>query len=294
MSLLQRAWTGLGLGLMRVLALLPLSGLRALGAGLGVLLYLLVRSRRHIALVNLGLCFPHWPQAQRERVVRESFVYLAQSWLDRGWLWHAPEAVVRSRLHFHGALSEFDGLAPTLVFCPHFYGLDAAAAAINMNIGREFTSIYTPQANPWVDAWIKAGRLRWGRVKLYQRTDGVKANVAGLRAGQVLYLLPDMDFGPDGSVFVPFFGVPAATVPSVARFARLGKAKVITVVPRMTKTGYDIEILPAWDHYPTGDLQADTARGNQVLETLINRMPAQYFWVHRRFKSRPPGCAPVY
>ncbi len=294
MSLLQRAWTGLGLGLMRLLALLPLSGLRALGGGLGVLLYLLVRSRRHIALVNLGLCFPHWPQAQREGVVRESFVYLAQSWLDRGWLWHAPEAVVRSRLHFHGALSEFDGLAPTLVFCPHFYGLDAAAAAINMNIGREFTSIYTPQANPWVDAWIKAGRLRWGRVKLYQRTDGVKANVAGLRAGQVLYLLPDMDFGPDGSVFVPFFGVPAATVPSVARFARLGKAKVITVVPRMTKTGYDIEILPAWDHYPTGDLQADTARGNQVLETLINRMPAQYFWVHRRFKSRPPGCAPVY
>jgi KDO2-lipid IV(A) lauroyltransferase len=294
MSQLQRAWTGLGLGLTRLLALLPLPGLRALGAGLGVLLYLLVRSRRHIALVNLGLCFPHWPQAQRERVVRESFVYLAQSWLDRGWLWHAPEAVVRSRLHFHGALSEFEGLAPTLAFCPHFYGLDAAAAAINMNIGREFTSIYTPQANPWVDAWIKAGRLRWGRVKLYQRTDGVKANVAGLRAGQVLYLLPDMDFGPDGSVFVPFFGVPAATVPSVARFARLGKAKVITVVPRMTKTGYDIEILPAWDHYPTGDLQADTARGNQVLETLINRMPAQYFWVHRRFKSRPPGCAPVY
>lgn len=201
---------------------------------------------------------------------------------------------MRRRLNFHGALGEFEGLSPTIVYCPHFYGLDAAAAAVNMNIDREFTSIYTPQANREVDEWIKAGRLRWGRVRLFQRIDGIKANVSGLRSGQVLYLLPDMDFGPDGSVFVPFFGVPAATVPSLARFARLGRAKVITVVPRMTPTGYDVEILPAWTHYPTGDLEADTARGNRQLETLIAGMPAQYFWVHRRFKSRPPGHRPVY
>ncbi len=286
--------TRLGLALMRALARWPLPFLRALGAVLGLSLYVLVGSRRRIAMVNLGLCFPQWSRARRRAVTLRSFIYLAQSWLDRGWLWHAPESVLRRRLHLHGALREFDGLDPTIVFCPHFYGLDAAAAAINMSVPREFTSIYTPQANRLVDEWIKAGRLRWGRVQLFQRTDGVKANVAGLRSGQVLYLLPDMDFGPDGSVFVPFFGVPAATVPSVARFARLGKAKVIAAVPRMTAQGYDIEILPAWEDYPSGDLQADTARGNQLLETLVQSMPAQYFWVHRRFKSRPPGHEPVY
>ncbi len=294
MSTIADVWTRLGLATMRTLARLPLPALRALGAVMGVLLYALVASRRRIVMVNLGLCFPDWSLARRRALACRSFVYLAQSWLDRGWLWHAPQGGLRRRLHLHGALHEFDGLAPTLVFCPHFYGLDAAATAINMNIAREFTSIYTPQANPRVDAWIKAGRLRWGRVQLFQRTDGVKANVAGLRSGQVLYLLPDMDFGPDGSVFVPFFGVPAATVPSVARFARLGKAKVIAVVPRMTAQGYDIEILPAWDNYPGGDLLDDTARGNRLLESLVERMPAQYYWVHRRFKSRPPGHPPVY
>ena len=221
-------------------------------------------------------------------------MYLAQAWLDRGWLWHASEAVLRRRLRLSGAVHEFEGQEPTVVFSPHFYGLDAGATAVNMSISREFTSIYTPQTNAKVDEWIKAGRLRWGRVRLFHRIDGVKANVAGLRSGQVLYLLPDMDFGAAGSVFVPFFGVQTATVPSLARFARLGRAKVISVVPRMTAAGYEVEILPAWQDFPTGDLVADTARGNALLETLVLSMPAQYYWVHRRFKSRPPGQPSVY
>lgn len=286
--------TSLGLGFMRLMAVLPLSWVRALGAALGLLLYASVRSRRKVVMTNLTLCFPQWSELQRRQTARQTFVYLAQAWLDRGWLWHAPEAVVRRRLRLRGAIHEFDGQAPTVVFSPHFYGLDAGAAAINMNVSREFTSIYTPQANAQVDQWIKAGRLRWGRVRLFHRIDGVKANVAGLRGGQVLYLLPDMDFGSEGSVFVPFFGVQAATVPSMARFARLGRAKVISVVPRMTAEGYDVEILPAWKDFPSGDLLADTARGNALLESLILSMPAQYYWVHRRFKTRPPGEPSLY
>jgi KDO2-lipid IV(A) lauroyltransferase len=286
--------TSLGLGFMRLMAVLPLSWVRALGAALGLLLYASVRSRRKVVMTNLTLCFPQWSELQRRQTARQTFVYLAQAWLDRGWLWHAPEAVVRRRLRLRGAIHEFDGQAPTVVFSPHFYGLDAGAAAINMNVSREFTSIYTPQANAQVDQWIKAGRLRWGRVRLFHRIDGVKANVAGLRSGQVLYLLPDMDFGSEGSVFVPFFGVQAATVPSMARFARLGRAKVISVVPRMTAAGYDVEILPAWKDFPSGDLLADTARGNALLESLILSMPAQYYWVHRRFKTRPPGEPSLY
>ena len=294
MNPVSRLFTQAGIGFMKLMAGWPLPWVRALGAVLGRLLYVLVASRRRIVLTNLALCFPQLDPAQRRALARQTFVCFAQAWLDRSWLWHGSPEQLAQRLHLHGALHEFDGQAPTIVFCPHFYGLDAAATAINMNVPRHFTSIYTPQANPLIDAWVKAGRLRFGRVRLFNRSDGVKDNVSALRAGEVLYLLPDMDFGPDGSVFVPFFGVQAATVPSIARFARLGRAKVISVVPRMTDAGYDVELFPAWEDYPTGDLEADTLRGNQWLERFIASMPAQYFWVHKRFKSRPPGEPPVY
>jgi KDO2-lipid IV(A) lauroyltransferase len=245
-------------------------------------------------MCNLRLCFPQWSEAERVRLARQSFVYLAQAWLDRGWLWHASKARLERRLRLHGALHEFEGTDPTIIFSPHFYGLDAGATALTMQVAREFSTIYTPQANRRIDAWIQAGRRRWGQVRLFHRNDGTKDNVAGLRRGEMLYLLPDMDFGPDGSVFVPFFGVSTATVPSLARFARLGRAKVVPVIARMTDAGYDIEVLPAWPQYPTADLQADTALANERLEAWILAMPAQYYWVHRRFKSRPPGEPAVY
>ena len=103
-----------------------------------------------------------------------------------------------------------------------------------------------------------------------------------------------MNFGPEESIFVPFFGVQAATVPSLPRFARLAGAQVVPVVTRMTQTGYSVEVMPAWADYPTGDPAADTATMNLRLQDFIATMPAQYYWVHKRFKSRPAGEKPVY
>ena len=286
--------TRAGIAFMRALAHFPLPVIRALGAGLGWVLYRVVVSRRRVVRTNLALCFPALSAAEREALTRQTFVYFAQTWLDRSWLWHGRREVLAQRLKLHGALHEFEGHAPTIVFSPHFYGLDAGATAINMNIERDFTSIYSEQSNPLLDRWIKAGRLRFGRVRLFLRSEGVKANVSALRSGEVLYLLPDMDFSFEGTIFVPFFGVPTATVPSIPRFARLGRAKVISVVPRLTATGYDVEVMPAWENYPSGDLEADTALVNQHLERFIQTMPAQYYWVHKRFKSRPEGMPSVY
>jgi len=279
---------------MRLLARLPLGVVRALGSGLGWLLYRLVVRRRRVVEINLALCFPDRSAPERQALARQTFVYFAQAWLDRSWLWHGRPEVLQQRLRLHGALQEFEGGAPTVVFSPHFYGLDAGATAINMNIGRNFTSIYTPQANPLLDQWIKAGRLRFGRVRLFHRLDGIKGNISALRAGEVLYLLPDMDFGVGESIFVPFYGVQTATSPSIARFARLGRAKVISVVPRLTRTGYDVEVMPAWNGFPSSDVHADTALVNQHLQRFIDTMPAQYYWVHKRFKTRPPGEASFY
>ena len=279
---------------MRWLAPLPLSWVRALGWLMGNVLYVAVSRRRKVVHTNLALCFPEVPVRQRERWARQSFVYFAQSWLDRSWLWHAAPDTVRQRLQWVGAVDSLAGTQATVVFAPHFYGLDAAGTAVNMRSGRSMVSIYTPQRNRAVDHWLHCGRRRFGDVQLFFRDQGVKSLVAALRKGALLYLLPDMNFGLNESIFVPFFGVPAATVPSLARFARLGQAQVVPITSRLTPSGYEIEVHPAWTDFPTGDLEADTLRMNQWLEARIRTMPAQYYWVHKRFKDRPPGQPPVY
>ncbi|MDB5731752.1 MAG: lipid biosynthesis acyltransferase [Variovorax sp.] len=279
---------------MRLLSHWPLAWIRALGAVMGAVLYVLVVPRRRVVATNLRLCFPEASPAQRRRWALRTFIYFSQAWLDRSWLWHAPLDVLHRRLHLVGDVDALRGSIPTIVFAPHFYGLDAAASAIAINVERTFTTIYTRQRDPRVDAWIREGRTRFGDVKLFNRLDGIKTNLADLRAGGVLYLLPDMNFGPQESIFVPFYGVPAATVPSLSRFARLGRAQVVPVIPRMTRAGYEVTVHPAWHDFPTQDAEADTARMNRELEGFIDTMPAQYYWVHKRFKTRPPGEAPVY
>ncbi|WP_431275366.1 lysophospholipid acyltransferase family protein [Variovorax ureilyticus] len=294
MSLTSR----LGIGFMRALARVPLPLVRGLGAAMGPLLYVLAKPRRRVVDANLALCFPEKSAAERKRIARETFVYVAQSWLDRGWLWHAPEQVVASRLKVVGSVSEIDALAngdePTILFAPHFYGLDAAATALTMRTSRPSTTIYTTQRDPMIDEWVSQGRRRFGNVTTLNRVDGIKPIIAALRKGGLLYLLPDMDFGRDQTVFVPFYGVQAATMPSLSRFARLGRAKVVPVISKLVKGGYEIELLPAWKDFPTDDVMADTALMNKRLEQYIDAMPSQYYWVHRRFKTRPEGEPSVY
>lgn len=283
-----------GLVFMRLIAPLPLRWVRGLGALLGGVLYLLAVPRRKVVRINLALCFPALSDGQRRVLARQTFVYFAQAWLDRAWLWNAPPAVARARLTLTGALHELEGSEPTVIFAPHFYGLDAGGTALNQQLGRAMTSIYTPQPGAAVDQWIRQGRQRFGQLSLFYRADGVKPVIAALRTGSLLYLLPDMNFGPQESIFVPFYGVPAATVPSLSRFARLGRAKVVPVTTRMTASGYEVQVHPAWHDFPSGDLAADTALMNRRLQDFIDTMPAQYYWVHKRFKTRPPGEPSVY
>jgi Kdo2-lipid IVA lauroyltransferase/acyltransferase len=284
----------LGVALMRTMAWLPLPVVRALGWLLGWVLYWAVPSRRKVVAKNLSLCFPELLPQQLKRLERDVFTYFAQAWLDRGWLWHAPTAVVNARLTLTGAAHELDGSNPTVIFAPHFIGMDAGGTALSGKVARQFTSIYTDQSNKVVDAWMLAGRKRAGNTRMFGRIDGVREITHSLRAGEPLYLLPDMDFGDKGAEFVPFFGTTAATVPSLSRFARLGKAKVVPVITRLTPTGYDVQVLPAWQNFPTEDARTDTARMNAELEAYIRSMPAQYYWVHKRFKTRPPGEPELY
>jgi KDO2-lipid IV(A) lauroyltransferase len=286
--------TRLLLALVVMTAKLPLPWLRALGWFFGMTLYTLVGSRRHVVWTNLRLCFPHWSQEQLRSCARQSFVHFAQAWLDRGWLWHGRPELLGRRLVLKGAVNELQGETPTVIFAPHFVGLDAGWTALTQQFLRRFTTIYSSQVNPVADAWILAGRQRFGHPELIARLDGVKPIVTALRKGEPLYLLPDMNFDPSESYFVPFYGVLACTVPSLSRFAKLGRAKVVPVITRMTPEGYTVEVMPAWDHYPTGDAQADTALMNLRLQGYIDTMASQYYWVHKRFKDRPNGEAAPY
>ena len=284
----------LGILFMRLLAHLPLAWIRALGWVLGWFLYLVVVPRRHVVQTNLALCFPHWSARRRRALVPRIFVSVAQAWLDRSWLWHGKPERTRRRLKLAGAVEELEGLAPTVIFAPHFVGMDAGWTALTQQVQRDFTGIYTGQSNKVVDAWMLVGRRRFSSGRPFGRADGVKAIVSALRGGAPLYLLPDMNFGPEESIFVPFYGIEAATVPSLSRFARLGRAKVVPVVTRMTREGYEVGVLPAWKDFPSDDAARDTALMNERLQGYIDGMPEQYYWVHKRFKTRPPGMPQVY
>jgi Kdo2-lipid IVA lauroyltransferase/acyltransferase len=290
----SRAFTRGGILFMQVLSALPLPVVRALGVALGLLLYLLAAPRRRVVATNLRLCFPQRTEPERRRLARQTFVFFAQAWLDRSWLWHGHPDKLRQRLKVKGALAELDGKQPVVLFAPHFVGLDAGWAALTQQLPRAFTTIYTDQANKLLDRWILRGRRRFGNARLFGRAEGVQPIISALRTGQPLYLLPDMNFGPEESVFVPFYGVDAATVPSLSRFAKLGRARVVPVVTRLTATGYEVEVMPAWTDVPSADFVADTALMNARLQDYIDTMPAQYYWVHKRFKSRPDGEPSVY
>ncbi len=283
-----------GILFMRALAPWPLGVVRALGSVLGRLLFLLARRRRRIALTNLRLAFPDLSEAERLVLARRNFRYFAQAFLDRSWLWHGDPEVVRQRLRITGAVDDLTRAGAVVMFAPHFYGMDAGGSAVMQQIDRPACTIYSTQNNRAMDEWMQRGRQRFGDATLLSRTEGVKPIVRALREGKMLYLLPDMDLGPHESVFVPFYGVPTATVPSLSRFAKLGQARVVPVVTRMTDFGYEVKVHPAWADYPTADASADAALMNERLQGYIDEMPDQYYWVHKRFKTRPPGEASLY
>ena len=282
------------LGLMLVLRFLPLPLLRALGWVLGKLLWLTASKRRKVVLTNLALCFPEAGAKEQRRMAMAHMVLFAQAWLDRAWLWHGSPGLVASRLHMVGEVQALQQGKGAVIFAPHFVGLDAGWTSLCLLMQRRFTTIYTPQRSAAIDEWVLQGRQRFGQVRLCRREDGFKAIVSTLRQGDLLYLLPDMNFRLEESIFVPFYSVPAATVTTLPRLSRLGQVPVVPVTTRLTASGYEVQVHPAWTDYPTDDLQADTTMMNQRLQTWIDTMPTQYYWVHKRFKSRPNDEASLY
>ncbi|ARP84048.1 acyltransferase [Bordetella genomosp. 8] len=276
----------------------PATRLRA-GAILTWFTLLFARRRRRIVRINLDLCFPDESPETRRRWLRQHFRALCQSVVDRGVLWYGTPEAIRDMVTVSGH-EEFLRLGrekqPLILLAPHFVGLDVAATRLTMESPTGAT-MYTPQRDPDVDAIVRAGRQRFNEVHLVSRKEGVRGLIRHLREARPVYYLPDMDFGREGAVFVPFFGVQAATIPATAQIARKWHTPVIPVIEFWDPdTGrYHVDVLPALEDFPgTDTLEEATARLNRELETWVRRCPSQYYWVHRRFKTRPPGEAKVY
>lgn len=269
------------------------------GRALGWLTPRLLRSRAHIVRTNLALCFPQLSKHEREALLARHFRLLAQSVLDRGLIWlGTPERLletvqVTGMEHLHALIA---AKRPVIMLAPHFIALDAAASRITYELDAAAT-IYSPQSDPDVDAITRKGRSRFNTIYLISRHEGVRGLIRLLRKGVPLYYLPDMDFGREGATFAPFFGVQAATLLATAQIAKNWNAAVVPIVSRLdSETGqYQVNVLPALEDFPgEQSLEEATARLNLLIESWVRPDPAQYYWVHRRFKTRPEGEARPY
>jgi len=276
---------------------LPLGVQAALGQGLGALLYRLAGARRRIALRNVALCLPELDDNARQRLVRTHFGWLARSLLERGLLWYAPAERLKALIHVEGDV----GLAgrsdkPVMWLVPHFLALDVAGVSALLFQQRHAVSVYQVQSNPVFDAAMRAGRLRFGNAAVFARSERALPLVRAIRRGSAFFNLPDMDFGMKDAAFVPFFGVPAATLLAPARMARTLGMLVQPVVAELLPggAGYRVRYLPPIDGFPGEDDTAAALAMNRWIETEIRRNPAQYLWVHKRFKTRPDGQPPLY
>jgi KDO2-lipid IV(A) lauroyltransferase len=280
----------LGVFVMWLLHFLPFRVLVWLGNGLGLLLYAFAAERRKVATVNLRLCFPEMSEAQRAHLVRDHFRMFARSLVERSILWWSSSEYISSLIRVEG-MEHFDAIKgkPTILLTPHFVGMDAAGQWIAKR--SDSVSMYAKQKDRYMTELLVKMRTRFGKQQLFSRQQGLRGVLKCMREGKPFFYLPDQDQGVKDGAFIPFFGVPAATMTTVPRIAQITGAKVVPCITRLLPgaAGYVLTFYPAWDNYPTGDEIADTRRMNEFIEQRVREIPEQYFWLHKRFKTRPPG-----
>ena len=292
MTKLSRILSQAAIALLWLLHFLPLPLLAVLGRGLGMLLYQVARRRRRIAAINLSWCFPEMNESQRAALARANFRALGQSILDRGVLWWSSERRLVRLIRVSGddRVRELQQAGrPVILLAPHFFGLDAGAMAVSMRF--DVVTIYAPQRNEVIERVFYKGRRRFGDQLMLTRQDGARATVKAMRSGRPFYYLPDLNYHRRDSIFVPFFGIQTATITGLSRLAKAANAAVVPCVTRMLPggRGYCVEFGEPWADFPSVDVVADTERMNRWLESTIRTTPEQYFWLHRRFKTRPDG-----
>ncbi len=286
----------LALLFLRAVAALPLPLIWIIGGVLGTLLYYLMSERRHIALTNIRACFPELAPAQQRRLVLAHFRVFVQAALATPISWWGSEKrmkrLVRTpgKEHFDQALA---AKKPVILLVAHFVAIEVAGMVLAPDYF--MIDMYKRPKNRFFDYLIRARRQRFGGL-LVERREGIKPVIRAIKKGGVFFYLSDQDQGRDGAVFAPFFGIPTATLTALSRLAQITGAVVIPAQARQLAwgKGYELVFQPPLENFPTHDAVADTTRMNMIIENAVREMPEQYFWSHRRFKTRPEGEGPFY
>jgi KDO2-lipid IV(A) lauroyltransferase len=287
--MLSRFGAKLAIGLLKLFALLPYGLIARLGDGLGWLLYQIPSNRKRIVHINLTLCFPEWSDERRKDIAQKHFRHAIRSYLERSVQWFGSAKKLEKLIQLDSAIDLTDpNLPPTLFLGFHFVGIEAGSIFLNYSLQRQCGSLYQPMSNPELEEVAKAARARFG-ADMASRADSARIVLRWLRDKKPVMLGADMDYGMRNSTFVPFFGVPTCTLTAVGRLAKVGHAQVVPFIGEVLPNykGYRLKVFKPWENFPTGDDDADARR-------MIPLMPEQYYWVHKRFKTRPPGVPSVY
>ena len=280
----------LGVFIFWLIHFLPFRIIVAMGNGLGTVLYPLAAERRKVGAINLKLCFPDLSDEARQKLLREHFRMFARGLIERSILWWSSAEYISSLIRVEG-VEHFETLQgkPAILLTPHFVGMDVGGQWIAQHT--DTVCMYANQKNIYLTELLLQKRARFRNQRLYSRQQGLRPILKGMRAGMPFVYPPDQDQGVRDGAFIPFFGVPAATMTSVPRIAQMAGAKVVPSITRLLPggEGYVLTFYPTWENYPSGDDIADTRRMNEFIEQRVLEMPEQYFWLHKRFKTRPEG-----
>jgi KDO2-lipid IV(A) lauroyltransferase len=282
-----------GMGLFRLLILLPWNVQMALGRLLGKVAIAFVPTRRRIVEVNLRLCFPDLSDRQIMRLASDHYKALGIGIFETCLAWWAPVArlpkyQITGAEHLEKASARGKGV---ILFTAHFTTLEICGRlfAANFPMG----GLYRDPDNPVVARAMHLGRI--DKMTAAVRMDDLRGFIRALKQNHTMWYAPDQGRKSNFSTLLPFFGVLAVTNTATSRIVRMTGAAVVPFFPRRLADGtYLLEIQPALENFPTDDANADATRTNQLIEIAARKAPEQYFWIHRRFKRRGKGQLNVY
>lgn len=289
-----RHWPAqVGVAVLKLLARMPWRAQLAIGPWLGRLLMAVARSRRRVAAINLKLAFPELDEAARARLLHEHFEALGTGAFEFARAWFGDDAPWRQGVEIQG-LEHLQALHAqgrgVLLVSGHFTTLEACGRLLTAHV--PVAGMYRAHDEPVMETAVLAGRLRYA-CAMFKREE-LRASIRHLKGGGILWYAPDQDMLGKDTVFVPFFGIRAASITATHQLARLSGAAVVPFFHRREGARYVLRIGQPLADFPSADAAADTARVNTAVEAMVREAPAQYLWVHKRYKRRPPGEPPVY
>jgi len=283
------------LALMLIMSLMPNRVLWILGSGLGEFFTWFPSPSRRFAERNIALCFPEMSVMERRKLVKRHFRLSGYTVLSLSVVWFAPIRRIKQFVSLQGQ-ENLDAARTSgknvILLAPHFISLDIGGMRTGFDKG--IVAMYRKARDPLLE-YLFQRRTRTGAV-LVDRLASLKSLIRYIREGRPFYYLPDQDMGERSSVFIPFFGIPTATVTALSRIAETTNAAVVPCISRILPQGrgFEVQLLPAFENFPTDDPIADARYMNNRIEQWVREMPDQYMWSYRRFKTRPNGEKSLY